>query len=68
MGMRYSGSGFYEYHKQFRAKAAAYLQQHILKLTGPYETTFCIPTYDYSCCCVINYKLQDQSVSNCKDN
>ena len=52
MRMRYSGSGFYEYHKQFRAKAAAYLQQHILKLTGPYETTFCIPTYDYSCCCV----------------
>ena len=32
MGMRYPGSGFYEYHKQFSAKAAAYLQQHNIKI------------------------------------
>ena len=32
MGTRYSGSGFYEYHKQFSAKAAAYLQQHSIKI------------------------------------
>ena len=28
MGIRYPGSGFYEYHRQFSAKAAAYLEQH----------------------------------------
>ena len=32
MGMRYPGSGFYKYHKQFSAKEAAYLQQHNIKI------------------------------------
>ena len=32
MGTRYPGSGFYEYHRQFSAKAAAYLEQHNIKI------------------------------------
>ena len=32
MGIRYTGSGFYEYHRQFSAKAAAYLEQHNIKI------------------------------------
>ena len=49
MGMRYSGSGFYEYHKQFSAKAVACLQQHQGWTNKPYDCLVCLKvTQNYS--------------------
>ena len=47
--MRYSGSGFYEYHKQFSAKAVACLQQHQGWTNKPYDRLVCLKvTQNYS--------------------
>ena len=43
MGNRYGGKGFYEYHKQFSAKAAAHLKYHNVKVDWSVRsnTLFC---------------------------
>ena len=43
MGSRYAGSGFFDYHKQFSAKAAAHLKFHNLKVDWSVRnnTLFC---------------------------